>query len=105
MDLRASSYLYPLPRLQLTSNEQKETRKDLQGEKSCSGEPLSSTPNDTQCAPKGLRTHLAVATLRAHLAEPIEPVHGCGSCLSCRPMKSQLSPQQWESTLRPVSLA
>lgn len=105
MDLGASSYLFPCLRLKLTCKEQKETRKDLWGEKSCSGEPPSSAPNDTLCAPKGPRTHLAVAALRAHLAEPIEPVHGCGSRLGCRPMKSQLSPQQWEPTLRPVSLA
>lgn len=75
------------------------------GEKPCLGEPPSPTPSDTHAPPMGSSTHLAVAALRAHLAEPIEAVHGCGSCLGCRPMKAQLSPQQWEPALRPVSLA
>ena len=66
------------------------------------------TPKDTPWTTpptQGSSTHLAVAALRAHLAEPIEAVHDCGSCLGRRPMKTRLSPRQWEPALRPVSLA
>lgn len=56
--------------------------------------PSPDPPNDTtpQAASRRPITHLAVAALRAHLAEPMEAVHGCRSCLGCCPMKTQLSP-------------